>query len=252
MSKDTDPKYSRVYHSIIDDPKFAGVYDDDRALATWLRLLILADAVWPASASLPRNVSTSALRKLIGVGLVDEVPGHRFRIHGLDTERNRRSEPARKAAAMRWHSEGNPGGPPPRNASQAKPSQDETSLAEPSPREERDILDDYYRLTSRFPTSTTKDWLTRLQAEFGLEPTSRTLARLYTEDPSPRTLLGRLENELRAEKHATERKAQEREADRLEEWNRTRHLTPEQRAENERRVNDHVAEMLKRSGAETA
>jgi hypothetical protein len=37
----------------VDDPRFARVYSDDRAVATWLRLSMDADAAYPASAPLP-------------------------------------------------------------------------------------------------------------------------------------------------------------------------------------------------------
>lgn len=86
--------YSRVYWSIIDDPKFANVYDDDRALAAWLRLLLVADQAWPASAHLPGNVRRQAVAVLVGSGLVDLLHGGRYRIHGLDAERQRRKEAA--------------------------------------------------------------------------------------------------------------------------------------------------------------
>lgn len=86
--------YSRVYWSIIDDPKFANVYDDDRALAAWMRLLLVADQAWPASAHVPSGTHPKALAILVGAGLVDVTTGRRYRIHGLDAERNRRKEAA--------------------------------------------------------------------------------------------------------------------------------------------------------------
>jgi hypothetical protein len=89
-----DRKYVRVYYSIIDDWRFAHVYSDDAALAAWLRMLLDADALWPASASLPKRLSARVLRILTDSGLI-EVTGTRFRVHGLDTERKRRSEVGR-------------------------------------------------------------------------------------------------------------------------------------------------------------
>ncbi len=97
--------YSRVYHEIVDDPKFARVYDNDAALATWLRMLLLADATHPMPAPLPRR--TSAVSLLIDVGLVEERPGHRFVIKGLQVERERRSASGRIGAAVRWENERN-------------------------------------------------------------------------------------------------------------------------------------------------
>ena len=99
--------YSRVYWSIIDDPKFSDVFDDDRRLALWLRLLLMADQAYPASAHIPASAHRSSLGALVACGLVDLGTGGRFRIHGLDAERIRRSESGRNASAVRWQSERN-------------------------------------------------------------------------------------------------------------------------------------------------
>lgn len=122
-----DNAYCRVYHSIVDDDKFAEVFDNDAALATWLRLLITADQAWPASAPLPASARRRAVDLLSRVELVDLLPGSRYRIHGLDAERNRRADSARKGAAVRWQSD--------RNATASgvrMPSRDEPRQAEPS------------------------------------------------------------------------------------------------------------------------
>lgn len=109
--------YCRVYYSIVDDPKFANVYDDDRALAAWLRLLIVADMAWPQSAHMPSTTNRKAVAILVGAGLVDIQSGGRYRIHGLDAERNRRADSARAGSSSRWganamqtHSERNANG----------------------------------------------------------------------------------------------------------------------------------------------
>lgn len=101
VTAQSDP-YVRVYYRIIDDPKFEGVYDHDAALAAWLRLLLAADAMYPAPATLPRSVKPAALKRLTDAGLVDLLPGDRFRLHGLRGERERRQDQARKAARKRW------------------------------------------------------------------------------------------------------------------------------------------------------
>lgn len=97
--------YSRVYHSIVDDPRFDLVYSNDPALAAWLRLLLVADAMYPAPAPLPRTVRAKALDVLVTAGLVELVGSEHYRIHGLASERDKRSQSARNAAALRWHSE---------------------------------------------------------------------------------------------------------------------------------------------------
>ena len=87
--------YSRVYHSIVDDPKFTAIFDSDRRLATWLRLLIVAEQAHPASANIPAGTNRAAVAVLVDAGLIDLGTGSRYRIHGLDAERTRRSEAAR-------------------------------------------------------------------------------------------------------------------------------------------------------------
>jgi hypothetical protein len=82
--------YSRVYWSIVDDERFAEVYDSDPALACWLRLLLVADMAWPASAPIPSTARKSSVALLVKVGLVELQTGGRYRIHGLDAERNKR------------------------------------------------------------------------------------------------------------------------------------------------------------------
>ena len=93
--------YVRVYYAIVDDPKFATVYDDDAALSLWLRLLLIADATYPASAPVP-VCDSSALTKLAEVRLIDLIGSSRYRIHGLERERLQRSSRARSAATRRW------------------------------------------------------------------------------------------------------------------------------------------------------
>lgn len=106
MTAQADP-YVRVYYRIIDDPRFEHVYDDDRALATWLRLLLTADAMHPAPAPIPVGVRKPSLDKLVAAGLVDTLPGGRYRFHGLAAERARQSARGRAGAVARWESERN-------------------------------------------------------------------------------------------------------------------------------------------------
>jgi len=97
MTAQVDP-YVRVYYRIVDDPKFAEVFDDDAALALWLRLLLQADAMHPSPAALPHGTKKGPLAKLVRAGLIDLGTGYRYRIHGLSAEREQRSEHARTAA----------------------------------------------------------------------------------------------------------------------------------------------------------
>ncbi len=138
MTAQADP-YARVYFSIVDDPRFEGVYDDDATLATWLRLLIVAEGTWPASPPIPRWVKARPFDRLVAAGLLETVKSDRYRIHGLDAERGRRKSQAQNAARTRWdaqpdalamrqHSVSNAVAFPVRmlaETSQAKPIQDE-------------------------------------------------------------------------------------------------------------------------------
>ena len=96
--------YVRVYYEIADDPRFASIFDNDHHLAAWLRLLLTAEGAWPASAAMPQGARSSSVRALADAGLIEIVAGHRFRVHGLDAERQRRSDHARLSAEARWGS----------------------------------------------------------------------------------------------------------------------------------------------------
>lgn len=87
--------YSRIYHSVEDDPKFVTVYDNDRMLAAWVRLLIEADKAHPSTAHIPEGTNRTAVRVLAELGIIDLGTGSRYRIHGLDAERAFRSDAAR-------------------------------------------------------------------------------------------------------------------------------------------------------------
>lgn len=188
--------YCRVYWSIVDDPKFADVYDNDAALATWLRLLIIADQAWPASASLPASAKRRVVDLLASVGLVDTMPGWRYRIHGLDAERDRRADSARKGAAVRWQSERIAAASSVRMPSLAEPSQDEPSTANAGASDPADI---YWQLTGKFPTDKVLPWIDQLTEEYGADPVIRYLADEHQRDRNAMTLMGRVSNRLRAD-----------------------------------------------------
>lgn len=92
--------YSRLYWRFPDE--FPTIYANDAAYALWCRLLPLADMAWPSSATLPMGVRKRALSMLVEAELVYLQPGTRYRLRGLDKERERRAEPARRSANARW------------------------------------------------------------------------------------------------------------------------------------------------------
>ena len=127
----TERAYCRVYYSVKDDPKFETIFGDNNHLATWLRLLMAADAIWPASPDLPGSARKASVQALVSAELVDLLPMGMYRIRGLDAERGARRDAARVSAGHRTPSERSP------NAhrtptSHSEPSQAEPSQAEPS------------------------------------------------------------------------------------------------------------------------
>jgi hypothetical protein len=125
--------YSRVYWSIVDDPKLAAIYDSNDHLATWLRLLMLADGQWPASSPVPATARRASVAALVDAGLVDIIPGGRFRIHGLDAERGRRRDAAR--TGTKRDPNGDQTGPEREQRPGPKTRRDETSLDEQGARD---------------------------------------------------------------------------------------------------------------------
>lgn len=129
-----DRKYSRLYWSVIDDARFVGIFEDDHHWATYTRLLMIAEGVWPSSAHLPTTARRASVAALASAGILELGTAGRFRIHGLDAERNARGTAARNAAALRWHSERNADPMPRRDEHrQAETRRDETSNADQQP-----------------------------------------------------------------------------------------------------------------------
>ena len=119
MTAQEDP-YVRVYYRIMDDPRFEAVYPDARVLGTWLQLLIVADAMYPARAPLPSYVHRPSLKVLVDAGIVELRHHSHYVVHGLASEREKRSQSGRNAAALRWQSKRN-----------ADPMHSEPLLSEP-------------------------------------------------------------------------------------------------------------------------
>lgn len=209
--------YSRVYWTIVDDPKFVTIYDNDRHLSAWLRMLLIADQSHPASAHLPRNVRQSSVQALVDAGLVDLQPSHRYRIHGLDAERERR-----KALATSRGPSGHR--PVTERVSTSRKSgpldEDETRRgrdADNARADDDDPAITYWRLTGRFPTDKALAWIDDLTGRFGALAVIKALATAFIADPSTSTLMGRAQDRLRAEARELDRKEREAEEARLRE-----------------------------------
>lgn len=85
----SESDYSRLYHSILADPKFATVYPDDRAWALYTRLLMAADAAWPTRVALPRSAGKYAIGVLLEAGVI-ALTGDLVTIPALAKERAHR------------------------------------------------------------------------------------------------------------------------------------------------------------------
>lgn len=184
--------YVKVYREIIDDPRFATIYPDDRNLATWLRMLQLADAMYPAPAPLAgfnrRSVAALADPEC---GLIELVGVNRYRLHGLKTERMLQSDAGRAGAAARW------GGMAP--ASDLTWGAMPTSRAEPRPDQPSpsDGPTAYYEVTLSYPAKPTLiAWCDELVGKYGLEKFRHALSEEYAIEHTTRTLMSRTQARL--------------------------------------------------------
>lgn len=92
--------YSRIYHSLMTEKPT--VWNDDRLLAAWTRLLVMSDQAWPAPAPLPRWLSLKTFDRLCEHGVLETAGSGYFRFAHLDEERGQRSKQASQSASLRW------------------------------------------------------------------------------------------------------------------------------------------------------
>lgn len=143
-----DP-YSRLYHRF--RKEFPDVWADDRALATWVRLLYIADASWPMDPPLPRSVRGKPLQALIDSGLVSLI-GECYTMRGLNAERTRRKDAAARAAALRWHSGSNADALPRRTRDETSTNTNAEHSADAEDHDGRDDLEAFLLVTRRAPS----------------------------------------------------------------------------------------------------
>lgn len=86
-----DAEYSRIYWTVVEDPKFADVYDDDRRWAAYTRLLMAAEATYPSPAPLPRWLADDVMEALVEARIIEVLRGTSYRVVGLRTEREGRA-----------------------------------------------------------------------------------------------------------------------------------------------------------------
>lgn len=88
--------YSRLYWSVFDDERFDTIRGDMRHFGSWSVMLLVADMAYPASAFVPPVVPKASLTALVDAGLIEPQLGGLFRVHGLQAERERRADAARR------------------------------------------------------------------------------------------------------------------------------------------------------------
>lgn len=97
----SDRPFARVYYIDL-ERDYPEIYRDNDVFATYVRLLGIADAMWPATPEVPRSAKAPFVKKLVEASLVRMVPPYGFSIKGMDAERIARSNAARIAARSRW------------------------------------------------------------------------------------------------------------------------------------------------------
>ena len=185
-------QYVRVYYSILDDERFDGVYSTPH-LATWLRLLMQADAMWPASAHVPASERKASIAVLVEHGLVELLPGGKYRIHGLDAERSRRKEAAAAGGRARQQALNE-------RLALAEPSVSlaEQSRAEPSSAEQTDgrcDLDAFVAVRYRVPTPAQRSVMDAYVQVFDETGPERAAQLIYSHPDDP---IGALKSDLAA------------------------------------------------------
>ena len=219
---DTDRRHVRVYYSIVTDERFADIYHDARHLGTWLQLLLIADAMFPAASPLPAYVNRASVKVLVAAGLIESMPHQHFRVHGLENERAMRGQSARNAAAMRWQ-----GGSNASRARSAPPEQEqeqeqEQSSSAPASFKNGDdpVAEALYGVYGGNPSKAVLEWGDRLASEYGAEKASRAIGEAATSGRD--RLMGRAEGALKLVARAADRSEESDERERLRQKRATR------------------------------
>jgi len=227
----TDREYSRLYHEVVDDPKFRGVFDEKDVFGWWATLLIMADQSYPNSAYLPYGIDEQALAKLTQRKIV-VVDGPRFRLKGLDSERKRRSNAAASAANMRWQSK--------RNATAVYTPDADLCLAKPSQAESKPSQVDagaqaYYAVKGGQVSPKALEFVDDLVREFGDDAVASMIGEEATRSKVDREFLSRVKSVLLLESRRRSKAADAAQAKANAEYQREMQagrdaMTPEQQA----------------------
>lgn len=206
-----DRPYVRVYQSVRTDEKFQAVYDDDRALAAWVRLLLDADLAYPAQANLPAGLSRHARQVLTTAGVLIS-DGRRYTLSGLVKEREARKSRYGKDGEGRPRYSSDDGGKSDSDFSttpvgaRGRGSDSDSSSSESleggaGGNRDLDELDGplaYYEVTTRYPSHNSElhAWTTALAEGYGAPTFQRALAEEFRANHRLNDLLSRTESRL--------------------------------------------------------
>lgn len=101
MAGAQDP-YSCLYWRVKADPRFEHAFGCDACWAAYTRLLMDAEASYPAPASIPSHLKPHARTHLLDAGIIELRPHDCFIVHGLQKEREKRAEQGRENALKGW------------------------------------------------------------------------------------------------------------------------------------------------------
>jgi hypothetical protein len=93
--------YARVYYVDL-EADYPTVWNDNDCLSTWLRMLTVAEAAWPALPEIPRSARMPFVQRIAATSLIELVGPYKYRIKGMDAERSARSNAASNAARTRY------------------------------------------------------------------------------------------------------------------------------------------------------
>lgn len=127
MSNERRP-YARFYYGDF-KRDYPECFADPAVLGTYIQLLSLAEATWPALPDLPRAVRARPLAILVGRGLV-AVSGMTYTVKGHSAEREMRSAHASAASNARWNAPSNAQSMPSTSTSTSTRMLNETSTGE--------------------------------------------------------------------------------------------------------------------------
>jgi hypothetical protein len=217
MSGQDDP-YSRLYWRVKADARFEHAYACDACWAAYTRLLLDAEASYPAPASLPRTLKHHAKAQLSEAGIIELQLNDCYIIHGMKAERDRRSDSARNNAEARWAPRYGTAMPPQSDGNATamlnetrrnETSLDETRRAITAPEDGPDV---WYFVVGRYPNRRDNgglwNWLTQLCEDFGVVQLWEVMRVCYAQERNAGTLLSRTEAILSRDSNRAESAAE--------------------------------------------